>query len=447
MMKPPMLPRLCRTAFVSAGPLALLLSLCVEAGSIWADPLPVPGAPLSGEEDWRESVQAYLDTADPEKADALLAKIMAHPHATVPAVQELLRRGKSFGQEPVGEQPHVPLTVQGRARSYALSVPTTYEPAQAYPLVICLHGAGFTGEAYLERWQGRLGERYILACPTSAQGAWWTRAGEELVLATIHDVQVRYHIDPDRIFLTGMSNGGIGAYLIGAEHATLFAGVAPMAGGLDDVLLPLLHNFLNTPLYIIHGRQDQVMPVELSRSIDRELTRLGVVHHYREHDRTHPMAGGHFFPREEVPALVEWFDRQRRRAVPAQVRVVRDATHLTPFAWVRIDATDRIAAFSPNLVDERDEALVQKRYATVEAAVAGSNRIDVKTQWVRRYSLLLNDELVDFAKPVTVTTNGTVSFSGLVTPSVAHLLRDARQRRDPRALYPGLVTIAVETNP
>ena len=80
--------------------------------------------------------------------------------------------------------------MQGHAYHLALSVPLTYQPAKGYGLVVCLHGAGFTGEAYLERWQARLGEDYVLACPTAPMGAWFTRerggagAGDDSFRAT-----------------------------------------------------------------------------------------------------------------------------------------------------------------------------------------------------------------------------------------------------------------------
>jgi dienelactone hydrolase len=317
-------------------------------------------------------------------------------------------------------------------------------PTKDYALVICLHGAGFTGDAYLERWKARLGDDYVLACPTLIQGTWWTRTAEELVLATLHDVVARYRIDPDRIFLTGMSNGGIGTYLIGSHHAAILAGIAPMAGGLDTVLYPFLENFRHTPIYIIHGREDQVMPVEMSRAVARELTQLGYPYVYREHDRVHPMAGGHFFPREELPALVAWFNGQRREQYPKTLTAVRDATHLTPFEWVRIDATDRIVAFSEQLIDQKDELLSNRVYARLQAEITDDNRIQVKTQHVRRYSLFLNRQLVDLDRPVTVVTNGRVSFQGLVAPSVETLLGDARQRKDRHRLFPVLLTLTVD---
>ena len=78
---------------------------------------------------------------------------------------------------------------EGVLFGYALYVPSGYQPATAYPLVLCLHGAGFTGEAYLDRWQSRLNEQYILACPTMPMGNWWTRDAADVVLATLRDVQ------------------------------------------------------------------------------------------------------------------------------------------------------------------------------------------------------------------------------------------------------------------
>lgn len=421
----------------------VLVFALLAAGLAQADDVPSesPSASLS------TLIRTYLATTDPDKAEALQVEILNNPHATLAAVTELLKQGRTYGVAPVGLQPGLPVTVHERTYRYGLYVPPTYDPAREYALVLCLHGAGFTGDAYLERWQTRLGENYILACPTYMQGTWWTRHGEELVLATLRTVQARYHIDPDRIFLTGMSNGGIGTYLVGTHDAPLFAGLAPMASGLDTVLMPFLENLKNTPVYMIHGRQDDVMPVELSRAIAQELTRLGYAFQYQEHDRVHPMAGGHFFPREELPALVRWFDRQRRTAVPKRLIVVRDATHLTPFGWARIDATDRIAAFTDLLTDSRDEAIVSRRYARLDAEIVGPNRIEVRTERVKRYSLYLNEALVDFSQPVTITTNGQIGFQGLVVPRVETLLRDARQRQDRRMLFPVLLHLAVGETP
>jgi len=425
---------------------AFLFSLtCMWMVALW-----VP-APHAGEEssspDLASQIWHYLTTQDSEQAESTLASIMQRPDATLQAVQDILRKGRPHGLQPVGMLPDEQVVVRDRPYRLSLSIPQSYEPTKQYALVVCLHGAGFTGEAYLDRWKSRLGEEYILACPTYPAGAWFTRRAEDLVLATVQLVRERYRIDPNRIFLSGMSNGGIGAWLIGMHHAHVFAGLAPMASGIDDVLFPFLENLRTTPVYIIHGSHDQVMPVELSRKLAGELKLLDYPFIYREHDRTHAMAGGHFFPREELPDLVKWFDNQRRAPVPKTVTVVRDASHLLPFGWVRIDATDQIASFSEDLIDKRDDSIPQRTYARLTAQVTGPNRIDVRTNRVRQYTLSLNDDLVDLTKPVVITTDGQPAFEGLLTPHVDTLLRQARLRHDPAQLFPVQITVPVPQRP
>ena len=402
-------------------------------------------APLSV--DLKTQVFRYLDSRDTDEAARTLQAMLSDQNATIDQVIRIIQTERDYAPQPIGTIPDERVDVQGRAYQLALSVPLTYQQSKGYGLVVCLHGAGFTGEAYLERWQARLGEDYVLACPTVPMGAWFTRGAEELVLATIRSVQRRYHIDPDRIFLTGMSNGGIGAWVIGMHDAPLFAGIAPMASGLDDVLMPFLANLRSTPIYIIHGAKDQVMPVELSRTITKELTRLGYPFVYREHDREHPMAGGHYFPREELPELVTWFNAQRRNPLPTIVTVVRDASHFQPFGWVRIDATDPIASFSEDLVSKRDDRIRRQEYARLDASIVAPNRIEVQADRVQRYSLFLNEQLIDSSKPLVVITNGQVSFEGPVTPSLETLLRQARLRQDSRQLFPIHLAVQVRKQP
>ena len=155
------------------------------------------------------------------------------------------------------------------------------------------------------------------------------------------------------------------------------------------------------------------------------------------------MAGGHYFPREELPDLVAWFNAQRRNPMPTALTVVREASHFQSLGWVRLDATDPIAAFAEDLVSKRDELTKKKRYARLDAVVSAPNRIEVETGLVQRYTLFLNEHLVDFSKPVTVVTNHQVSFEGMVTPALETVLRQARARHDPRQLFSAQLSIVV----
>ncbi|MGB0909180.1 MAG: hypothetical protein ACPGYT_02365 [Nitrospirales bacterium] len=393
--------------------------------------------------DYSSLIHQYLVASDTESAQTMLNNILQNSDATVTSVSEIIQKPGGYSQQSVGAQPSERISVRGRQYQYSLYVPPTYDPAKAYPLIVCLHGAGFTGESYLDRWVPRLNDQYLLVCPTISMGAWWRQTGEKIVLKVIKNLQIDYHIDPNRIFLTGMSNGGIGSWIIGMHHADLFAGIAPMASGIDDVLFPFINNLRGTPVYIIHGLHDQVMPVSLSRTLVNEMAGRGIRHVYQEHNFTLPHAGGHFFPREELPALVSWFDEQKRGPIPQRVSVVRDATHLTNFSWVRIDATEQIAAFSENLIDSRDEFITGKVYAKLDAEVISPNRIKVRTDHVRRYTLYLNDDLVDFSQPITIETNGKRSLHEQVSPNLETLLSEARRRQDFSRLFSAKLTVNV----
>ena len=71
------------------------------------------------------------------------------------------------------------------------------------------------------------------------------------------------------------------------------------------------------------------------------------------------------------------------------------------------------------------------------------NRIGVVTQGVRRYTLLLSPEQFDFTQPFEVTTNGVVSFEGMVEPSPEAMLRWAVRDRDRAMLFGAELEIAV----
>jgi hypothetical protein len=129
------------------------------------------------------------------------------------------------------------------------------------------------------------------------------------------------------------------------------------------------------------------------------------------------------------------------------VTVVREASHFQPYGWVRIDSTDPIAAFSEDLVSKKDDLIKRREYARLDASIVAPNRIEIQVDRVQRYSLFLNEQLLDSSKPLVVLTNGQVSFEGPVTPSLETLLRQARLRQDSSQLFPIHLAIQVRKQP
>ena len=66
---------------------------------------------------------------------------------------------------------------------------------------------------------------WIVVAPDGFGQVMWRFMGEQDVLDVIADVQRHYHVDPDRIALGGLSNGGVGAYNLGLRHASMFSTV------------------------------------------------------------------------------------------------------------------------------------------------------------------------------------------------------------------------------
>ncbi len=129
----------------------------------------------------------------------------------------------------------------GRLQWYGMHVPKRYTRSGArWPLIVYLHG--FTGrpdEAF-HNPVGLIDEAdrrgYIVATPLGRGDYFYRGPGDLDVLEVIRDVQRRYRVDRDRIYLMGHSMGGYGTNNVATRHPDLFAAVAP-AQGTDSIEL------------------------------------------------------------------------------------------------------------------------------------------------------------------------------------------------------------------
>jgi phospholipase/carboxylesterase len=171
---------------------------------------------------------------------------------------------------------------------YSLYIPENYTAGRQWPVIICLHGGYGEGYEYIWTWLRPAGTRgYILLSPKSLDVTWTMTANSidsRSILAMLDEVAAEYSIDRSRLFLTGLSDGGIMTYLLGIERHEIFAGIAPIAGALHPMVDPLLRarTGREVPIFVIHGAHDFIFPVTFTRQTNDLLKSLGYNLKYEE---------------------------------------------------------------------------------------------------------------------------------------------------------------------
>jgi polyhydroxybutyrate depolymerase len=130
------------------------------------------------------------------------------------------------------------IDVGASSRSYVLAKPNGYTAAQAYPLVLVLHGDGEDGAAI----RAAIGFEYasradaIVAYPTGRSG--WDLytppdGNEDLafLVALVDSLRSRFSIDPARVFGVGFSSGAFMVNQVACRRPTLFRAIVPHSGG------------------------------------------------------------------------------------------------------------------------------------------------------------------------------------------------------------------------
>lgn len=170
---------------------------------------------------------------------------------------------------------------QGKTISYLLTLPVAYFRDQlAWPMVVFLHGSSLRGNDL------ELVKRYgpplvgstqadfpmIVLAPQCPEGEAWTDA--EALAALVRDVIKKYRINPDRIYLTGMSLGGNGVWLLASQHPEYFAAMAPVAA-CRTVSKEDAKRLKFMPIWAIHGEKDTVCPIQPIKETVQTLQSLG----------------------------------------------------------------------------------------------------------------------------------------------------------------------------
>lgn len=191
---------------------------------------------------------------------------------------------------------------EGDTLNYRILFPRDFSEDKKYPVVLFLHGAGERGndnEAQLTHGSKLFLEKReefpaIVIFPQAPKDDYWAKVevardtipyefnfkNEEeptkalhLVMALLTSLSSEDYIDKNRIYLGGLSMGGMGTFELLSRQPELFAAAFAICGGADPGIVKNYSPGFN--IWIFHGEKDNVVLPEYSKTMAREINSKG----------------------------------------------------------------------------------------------------------------------------------------------------------------------------
>ncbi len=169
------------------------------------------------------------------------------------------------------------ISIDGHERSYWVHVPPTVDLAAPTPVVLAFHGGASSGRAlarssglsekadaagFVVVYPNGTGDRDQLFTWNAGTCCGYAHAQQvddvAFVMALLDELAATMHVDPARVFATGLSNGAMLAYRLASEHAERFAAIAPVAG---PMAAATCSPSLPASVIHFHGTLDEFTPL------------------------------------------------------------------------------------------------------------------------------------------------------------------------------------------
>jgi predicted peptidase len=204
--------------------------------------------------------------------------------------------------------------------NYLLHLPEQahLSPTDLWPTILFLHGHGESGDdptAVLQQGLPRYIAQqpnfpFIVIAPQCPWNTWWPELADSLA-QLLAECSASHPLDRKRLYLTGLSMGGYGAWYLGALWPNRFAAIAPICGGgyWFHGFPKRVEALKETPVWAFHGAQDDVVPLAASQELVSALRECGGCVEFT----VYPDAGHDSWTATySNPELYTWFLRHAR---------------------------------------------------------------------------------------------------------------------------------------
>ncbi|MEW6741638.1 MAG: hypothetical protein AB1486_02670 [Planctomycetota bacterium] len=278
-------------------------------------------------------------------------------------------------------------------KEYWLSLPRDYDGKQPVPAIVALPPAGDAkaAQAWAEQQlSADLRSLYVVVVPINQAGIDWTSpdGGAFVFTALKEGVLQTVRYDPGRIYLMG--DGAVLRFA--CQYPSVFGGLivsGPLPSGQPwDNIVPV-------PIFAV-GAEAKALANALpgaSGDVKLDVTAAG-----------------------DLATLGEWLGSHQKPFYPSSVKLVTNQLAFTSAFWIQVTRLDMTGA-------EKE----LKDFAHIEARVdKDANEIVVTANSkVLDFTLYLNDDIIDFDRPIKVVRNDKVRFEGTRTRSIITLFRCA----------------------
>lgn len=342
-------------------------------------------------------------------------------------------------------------------------------PTEGYPMYINLHGGGTMPEAKAAwgasfndaEWRAAktLGAKYadtpsLYFIPRMAddrRGRWYHKGEQTEFIRAWQLGVLSGDINPNKIYIIGISEGGYGSFRMGPFFADYFAGAGPMAG-VSFINEAPLENMRNTPFYITVGEFDVAYGRAQSgqqwkHGLDSaSVANPGQFVHQVVIEKEHGHAINYF---KTAPWLRQFTRKPYPDTLSFQYYAVHDTvfdkkydtsfTYRKGFGYIRLDG---LSVTSKRLADGLLQTGV--RYFYVEKKentyhIQSDNRIGKATGFIELYI-----DKVDFSQPVTVYYNGRKVYHKTLQPNIGVMAESLALFGDPDRIFAAKVKIKIE---
>jgi predicted peptidase len=221
---------------------------------------------------------------------------------------------------------------------YRILYPPDYDRSMEYPLVLFLHGAGERGNDNEKQLlhgvkhflEDVTRDRFpcILVVPQCPDDGYWgsvivDRSTQprtftfnyqnhitpalQLAIDLVKFLRKAEAVDKNRVYVTGLSMGGMGTLEAVYRQPKLFAAAVPVCGGADHSAYQKKH--ARIPFWFFHGDADTIVPVDFSRTAVMHLKSLGASIKYTEYPGVKHNSWVNAYAE---PDLIPWMFKQHR---------------------------------------------------------------------------------------------------------------------------------------